>query len=203
MKTFHTLVSLDMPTKHADAIVYVGHLVESFTGNVHVPNPTPPLATVTTHLAAYQAAHTAAQTHAKGLAPARDLALAQVMSDVHQLEACAQAAADANPAQAAAIITSLGFGVRRHGAHVKADLAVKMGPGGLVLLRAHAVGKHASNEWQVSTDGGKTWTALPSTTTANTSVAGLTIGQSYWFRFRGNVGQTVGDWHEPVALLVH
>ena len=39
--------------------------------------------------------------------------------------------------------------------------------------------------------------------TANTSVVGLTIGQSYWFRFRGNVGKTVGDWHEPVALLVH
>ena len=78
-----------------------------------------------------------------------------------------------------------------------------MAPGALVALRAHAAGKRVAYEWQLSSDSGKTWSSLPATTTSHTSVAGLTTGQSYVFRFRANTGTKPGDWHDPVPFLVH
>jgi hypothetical protein len=203
MKAFHTLIALHLPRRHADLIVYGKHIVESMTGNAHFPSPTPPLATVTAHIQTLEAAETTSHSHAKGTADARDVPLQQVVTDLHQLGAYVQSVADSNPDQAAAIIASAGFGTHPHGVHAKSDLAAHMGPGGLVILRAIAVGKRAAYEWQVSSDGGKTFAPLPSTTTANTSITGLTLGQTYWFRVRGNVGQSIGDWHEPVSLLVH
>jgi hypothetical protein len=203
MKTFHTLVSLHLPRKHSDLIVYANHIVQEMTGKANFPSPTPPLVTVTSHVQALETAETTAKTHAKGTADARNLPLQQVVTDLHQLGAYVQTVADSNPNQAAAILTSAGFGTHPHGVHATPDLIAHMGPGGLVLLRAHAVGKRAAYEWQMSTDGGKTWSSLPSTTTAHTSIAGLTFGQTYMFRFRGNLGETTGDWHEPISLLVH
>jgi len=37
----------------------------------------------------------------------------------------------------------------------------------------------------------------------HTSVAGLTLGQTYWFRVRGNAGGQTGSWTDAVALVVH
>jgi hypothetical protein len=78
-----------------------------------------------------------------------------------------------------------------------------MGPGGVVVLRAMAAGKHAAYEWQSSADGAKTWTALPVTTKANASVPGLGVGTTAMFRVRATVNSVAGDWSQPVTLLVH
>ena len=203
MKTFHTLLTAHLPRTHADLLVYAQHLVESMTGNAHFPNPSPALPVVTAAIQAVNAAETTAQAHAEGTAAARDVALQTLVTYIHQLAGHVQSIADANPAQAVAIITSAGFGTHPHGVHATPDISAHMGPGGLVLLRAHAVAKRAAYEWQSSSDGGKTWTTLPATNYAHTSVAGLTLGQSYEFRVRGNVGATPGDWHGPISFLVH
>jgi hypothetical protein len=203
MKTHHTLLAIHLPRKHGDLLVFAHHVVESMTGNAHLPNPTPPLATVTADIEALQAAEVAAQSRAKGSADARDLPLQKVVGDLHSLAGYVQSVADANPAEAVAIITSAGFGTHPHGVHAAPDISAHMGVGGLVMLRAHAVGRHAAYEWQQSADGGKTWTNLPSTTTAHTSVAGLAFAQSFSFRVRGNVGTTTGDWTDPVTILIH
>ena len=202
MRTFHILVALHAPRRHGDFITYARHIVECCTGNPHLPNPNPPLATITTHIDALAAAHATAQAHAPGAVDARDVHLQTVMVDVHALAAQVQIAANANPAQAAEIITSTGFGTHPHGVHAKPDIRAHMGPGGLVLLAAIAV-HHAAYEWQMSSDAGKTWAALPSTDSAHTSIAGLTVGQSYAFRVRANVQGKPGDWHETTPFLVH
>jgi hypothetical protein len=201
--TFHTLVALHLPRKHGDFLVYASHIVASMTDNPHFPSPTPALTSVAKDIKALQAAETATQTHTKGAADARDLPLQQLVTDMHQLAAYVQTVADANPTEAASIIASAGFGTHPHGIHATPDLAAHMAPGGLVALRAHAVGKRAAYEWQMSLDGGKTWTSLPSTTTASTSVPGLAVGTSYMFRFRGDIGHQTGDWHQPVTMVVH
>lgn len=203
MKPTHTLVALHLPRSHADLIVYANHIVQAMTKNAHFPTPTPPLATVTTDIQVLEAAEVTAKHHAKGDAQARDLALTKVVSDIHGLGAYVQSVADANEAEAAAIIASAGMGTHPHGVHAKPELAAHMGPGGLVILRALAAGKHAAYEWQMSTDAGKTWTALPVTNKANTTVSGLAIGATVAFRFRATVGSAAGDWSQTVTLLVH
>ena len=203
---FHVLVALHVPRRHADFIVYANHIVESMTAHAaSFPSPTPPLATVLTHLQALQAAETEAKGRAQGEVQARNVDFAQALADIHQLGAYVQSLADATktPPEAAALITQAGMGTHHHGVHVKPDLVARMGPGGIVLLRAHAAGKRVAYEWQMSQDQGKSWTGLPPTTHAHTSVSGLTIGQSYSFRFRANIGGQLGDWHDPVVLLVH
>ena len=203
MNTFHTLVALHAPRKHADFITYARHIVQQITGNPNFPNPTPPLATITAHIDALEAAHTKTKAHAPGATGARDVELQAVMNDLHTLAGHVQATADANPDKALAIITSAGLGTHPHGVHAKPDIRAHMGPGGIVLLHALAAGKGAAYEWQLSPDAGKTWTPQPSTSHAHASIAGLTIGQSYEFRVRANVGDKIGDWHETVAFLVH
>ncbi len=202
--TFHVLVALHLPSTHADTILYAGHVVERMTGNAHFPSPPVSLATVTTHIQAYEAAAAKAKAHGPGDAQAAGLLYKQVVTDMHLLGGYAQSVGDQAPdaATAAAIIASAGFGTHQHGVHMTPAIAAHMGAGGLVLLRAHAVAKKAAYEWEVSTDG-KTWTNLPATDVAHTSVAGLTMGQTYWFRVRGNAGGQTGSWTDAVALVVH
>jgi len=203
MNTVHILVALHIPKKHADFIIFATHIVESITANPYFPTPAPALPTVSAHIQALQSAETTAKSRSLGTTGARNLALQQVVTDIHQLGAYVQTVADSRPSQAGAVITSAGFAVRRGGVHVKADLSARMSPGGVVTLRAKAAGKRVAYEWQVSPDGGKTWTALPSTSRADTIVPGLSTGTTYLFRVRPNIGRRTGDWYEQATLLVH
>ena len=199
----HTLVALNMPRTHAAAIIFARHVFECLTGNARLPAPSPPLAQFGAHIQAYEAAEVTAKSHATGDAAVAHAAYDQVLTDLHQIVSYVQSVADGAPSDALAIIASSGFGTRPHGVHAKAHLEATMAVGGVVVLHALAVAKHAAYEWQISSDGGKTFTALPATTTATTHVSGLTVGQLYNFRVRGNVGETVGDWYDPAPLVVH
>ncbi len=202
MQAQHTQVILQLPRTHAAFIAHAQHIVAMMTGNAHFPNPQPPLATVTASIQTLVDAQTKAQAHTAGAAAARDVALQTLATELHQLQAHVQSVADTTPAEAAAIASSAGMGTHAHGARMHPDLAIRMAPGGLVVLHKHSAGKHASYEWQYTTDG-KTWTSAPSTDHAHTTISGLTVGQSYQFRARGNVGDTVGDWVGPITFLVH
>jgi hypothetical protein len=162
------------------------------------------MATVTSHLQAYEAAAAKAKAHAPGDAQAAALLYKQVLTDMHLLGGYAQTVADQAPdaATAAAIITSAGFGTHQHGVRMVPAIAAHMGAGGVVLLRAHAVAAKAAYEWEISNDG-KTWTNLPATDVAHASVSGLTMGQTYWFRVRGNAAGQTGSWTDAVAVIVH
>ncbi|MBV9948887.1 MAG: hypothetical protein JOZ69_18710, partial [Myxococcales bacterium] len=65
----------------------------------------------------------------------------------------------------------------------KAPLTVTHGPmTGILLLVALAVPKALVYVWEMSADQGTTWTVLPQTPQANTSVSDLMPGKTYWFR---------------------
>jgi hypothetical protein len=55
---------------------------------------------------------------------------------------------------------------------------------------------------RMSLDGGKTWVELPETLQARTSVTGLQPATTYSFRFRPVTRMGVGDWSQPLSLLV-
>ena len=197
-------IALYLPKVVALLIVYGRQIVQAMTNNASFPSPTPKLATVSSDLDALEAAEVTAQSRAKGTAATRDLKKKAVDDDLMALKACVQAFVNqSSPESALAIIQSAGMSVRPYTARQKAVLAALMTQiPGQVELRAKAVGKHAAYEWQYSADGGKTWIAIGTTTDADTTVSGLTVGTTYLFRFRATVKKTTGDWTQ-LSFTVH
>jgi hypothetical protein len=72
----------------------------------------------------------------------------------------------------------------------------------VVRLVAKAAAVRAPYEWEWSADGEKTWTQLPSTLQAKTTVTGLTPATTYQFRYRATTKVGEGDWTQVTSLLV-
>jgi hypothetical protein len=197
-----TTVVLKMPARKASVATFASSVIHAMTNNPSFPNPSPPLATVSADLAAYEAAEAAVVTRVKGAAVARNAKYVALYTDLDHLMADVQKVADADPANAQSIIESAGFGIRKTGSHLKSAIKVEAGgvPGSVKLI-AKAVGHRASYEWQYSTDQ-KTWANAPSTLQAKTVITGLTSGTAYYFRFRGVTKAGEGAFSQVVQILV-
>ena len=131
------------------------------------------------------------------------MARTNLLSLLHATKATVQQIANANPEQAAAIITSAGMLVRKTPAHNKAPFAVQPGAiSGTVHLVAKAAAVRASYEWEWSGDGGKTWTPAAPTLQSKTEIAGLPVSTIVFFRFRAITRTGAGDWSQAISVLV-
>jgi hypothetical protein len=93
--------------------------------------------------------------------------------------------------------------LQKAGKHEKDPFSAAMNGPGTALLRAKAVKKGASYEWQMSSDGGVTWVALGNSTVADMPVTGLVAGKTYMFRFRTTIAHTTSDWSQVISLFAH
>ena len=178
-------------------------IVTKMTGNAYVTAPVPALAQVTKDIDALDLANQAALKGPKGSAKARNNALLVVKSDMRQLTGCVQVVCDSDITHAQTIIESCGMSVAKKAVRDKADLAVKYGAvSGLALLIARAFKGRGLHGWQMSTDE-KTWTDLPATTKASTSVTGLTPATVYYFRHRTYTKVGYSDWSSVVTFIAH
>jgi hypothetical protein len=87
----------------------------------------------------------------------------------------------------------------------KADLegtALKSGRVHLAIKVPVKRGARVFYEWMMSTDGGKTWVALPNTNDPFTTVASLTPGTYAWFKYRYTTKNTPSAWSTHVEVLV-
>jgi hypothetical protein len=198
-----TTAVLNIPTRKSNVAAFATSVINAMTGNALIPNPSPPLATVSADLAAYEAAEAQVLTRVKGAAVTRNAKYAVLHADLEHLMASVQQAADANPTSAQSIIEGSGFSIRKSVSHPKSAIKVETGtvPGSVKLL-AKAVDKRASYEWQYSTDQ-KTWTNAPSSLQAKTTITGLTSGTTYYFRFRGVTKAGEGAFSQVVQILVN
>jgi hypothetical protein len=197
------LLASKLPKKVPALIKMLQSVSSAMTGNTHFPNPNPALAAMNTSLAALVTAETATQTRAKGTVAARNAALVQVLSDFKVIKAQVQQVADATPEQAEAIINSAGMSVRKPTTRAKPTFAARQGiTSGSVKLAARAAALRASYEWEWSGDGGKTWTPVPPTLQARTSIAGLPVGTNVQFRYRSVTKTGASDWSQATSLLV-
>ena len=178
-------------------------VVTKMTGNPSFLNPMPPLPVVTTHLDDLELAQKAAHKGPKGAAKVRNTKLSIVRSDMRQLRAGVQAAADGDLANAQAIIEGGGMNVGKKRVRAKQNLAAKHGTiSGLVYLTCKAFKSQGSYDWQMSTDQ-KTWTDLPGTHKASTLVTGLASATLYWFRYRTLNKAGTSDWSMAVSIIAH
>jgi hypothetical protein len=178
-------------------------VVTAMTGNKWFPSPSPTLVVVTTDNTALETAQTLAVTKAKGAVADRNAKRAVVLSDLKRLASYVEGVADANPADAQAIIESAGMAVKKTVTpKPKQDLALKPGPvSGAVNVVAKAGAARASYDWEWSTDQ-KTWTTLPSTLQAHTTIQGLVAGTTIYVRHRVVTKAGVGDWSQIVSTMV-
>ena len=72
----------------------------------------------------------------------------------------------------------------------------------LVAGMAHPHTKLFFN-WEMSSNGGQTWTALASTPYASTDVTGLTALTTYSFRVSVTIAKVTQPWSQAVSVLVH
>jgi hypothetical protein len=195
---------LNLPQAVALLIVYGRHVVLAMTGNAWFPNPSPPLATVTADLDALEAAEVVAQSRAKGTAKARNHKKKIVQDDLMALKAYAMQIASQHPERAGEIYESAAMALKRYTPRPMPEISAQMGAEpGEVMLRAKAAGRRAAYEWQMSSDGGATWTTIGTTTVADTHVLGLTAGKTYAFRVRKTVKHTTADWSQVISFVVH
>ena len=193
---------LKIPKSAKKVAPFTQSIISALTGNASFPSPVPPLATVSADLAAFEASESAVLLRTKGAAEARDVKLATLRTDLEHILAYVQSVADTNESTAQAVIQSAGMAVRKAATRNKAPLEVEQGAvSGSVKLAAKAAAKRASYEWQYSQDQ-KTWTALPVTLQAKTTLEGLTPATTYAFQVRIVTKDGQGNWGQSVLFLV-
>jgi hypothetical protein len=197
------LAALNLPTHIADELKYGQSVLAGVTNNPHFPMPDPVITAFGDALTKYGAAETAAQTRAKGTIPARNAARVVFLGAIHALKARIQSVADATPEQAEAIITSTTLSTKKTTIRQKQTFTVEYGStSGTVHVIAKAAGPRAAYEWQFSTDGGKTWSQVPNTLQAKTTIIGLPVATTVLFRYRVTTPKGMGDWSQPTSILV-
>jgi hypothetical protein len=152
-------------------------------------------------------------TKAKGSGTLRNTKRDAVWSAMESLRAYVQGLADTlNAENAAAMIEAAGMLVAGVPGHQKAVLAATLTttPGDVhleanvsLLKGPAAASKKALVNWQMSANGGQTWTDLHATPYASTDVPGLTLMSTYSFRASVTIGKVTGAWSQAVSLLVH
>jgi hypothetical protein len=197
------LVVLRRPASPSKLIIWAQAIVEALAGNPSLyPKPVPPLSQVTADIEAFGAAHVVALSRATGKVEARTALLWPLLADLAALQQFVQSLADADPENAAEIITRAGMSVRKPRAKGKAPLVARAGANtGFVDVIAKAV-KNAAHEWAYSLDGGQTWIGMPTSLQAKVKVGPLTPGTLAKFRHRVVTKTGPGDWDDPVSLMV-
>jgi hypothetical protein len=203
-KIAHRLIAvLGLPKPVPALLVVAQNIQKKMTGNPSFPTPIPTLAEFGTAIGDLQAAETLALGRAKGAVTLRNEKRTVVVGMMQQLRTYVQSVADLDGTNAASIITSAGFAVRK--TPTRTARVFHAAPGtvsGTADIVAPSAARRASYEWQYSTDGGKTWLTLPPTLQAKTSIAGLTPGSSAEFKYRAVTKTGADDWSTSVSLTI-
>ena len=198
------IVSLNIPRKVADLLVYANNIAQKLNGNPNFPSPLPTIVAILAAITDLHTSETAVLSRTKGAATVRNDKRAVLVALLQQLRGYVQAVADATPENGAAIIESAGFAVRKTVARGKRQFAAQQGAlSGSVVVTAVTAGARASYDWEYSVDGGKTWIAAPSTTQGRATITGIAAATAAQFRYRTVTpkgGQ--GDWTQPTTLIV-
>ncbi len=197
-------VALGLPRNVADLLVYAQVIHDTMAANPKsLPSPSPALLVLQTDIDTAASKEAIAKTRVAGAVTDRDLAMRVLKVDLHNERAYVELVANADPANAAQIAEDAGMKLHKAPARDKPPLAVKAGAtSGSVKVVAKATKGAKVNDWQMSTDGGKTWVDLPSTTKASTTVANLTPATTVQFRQRVFTKAGLSDWSVPVPHVV-
>ena len=196
------LVALHLPGPIGLLISFVRAVLLAMSGNQRFPSPNPPLSAVATAASDLETAQGQVKLRVTGAVVTRNSKRATLVHLVETLGMYVQGIADADLPNAAAIIVSAGFAVRKTQTHGKHPFAVTQGAAsGSVNVVAPAT-RRASYEWQFSTDGGKTWQTAKSTVQAKAVLTGFAPGAALSLRYRASSKASDGTWSEAIGIVV-
>ena len=204
--TTHTIhVVTKMPKKIGDFLIAAQKIHDTMAANTAtIKTPDPTLAVFQTDIDSLVTKQALAKTRAEGAVADRDAARKLVNDDLSKERAYVETLCNADPGNAATIAGDAGMTLRKQAAHNKALLAVKPGPStGVVKVVAKATKGGKLNQWQMSTDAGKTWVSVPDTSKASTTIENLTPATSVMFRQRVfTKADGWSNWSEPVSQVI-
>ena len=197
-------VALKLPKKVGDLITKAQNVHDQMDANAATfPTPNPAMNVFQTDITTLITKEAACKTRVVGAVEARDSAQHVVTTDLNNERAYVEVLVNADPDNASEIAAKAGMALGAPTSQSKPDLAVKPGRvPGTVHVVAKAIKGAKTTQWQYSTDGGKTWIDLPSTTQSKTTVQNLTPGTSVMFRRRAVTKTGLGDWGQDVTHLV-
>jgi hypothetical protein len=180
-------------------------IVAALTGNANFPTTTPPLATATTSITAYQAALALPPGQARD---AQVAATRATLSD--QLEKLARGL-ELVPNVTDAMLATSGFDLRKDPAFsgepvpAPGNMRLKQtGVSGVVQVMCDAVPRAQAYELQYTLDpNAGPWTDGGTfASTRGIGITGLTRGKDYWARIRAVGPNGPGAWSDPATILV-
>ncbi len=167
--------------------------------------PSPTVSAVNGHISAMDAAQILVETRAENGVATRNAARTLVTDDMETWVAYVQGLirVEPDPEQQMIIASSSGLDIKVNGVRVKPSLAVKqLITPGMVKLVGQSAALKAAYQWQMSINNGVSWTDLPVTNVANTTVSGLTSGARIVFRFRSTVKNVTSGWSLAVSFVI-
>jgi hypothetical protein len=196
-------IVLNLPRPVAALIVRASNIHDNMALNAKTfPSPAPTLTVFASDLTNLTTLEAAVKNRTKGAAATRNAALKVVMVDIHQLASYVEGLANADPDNAASIAQQAGMAVRKAAVRTKPTLATKQTSSGAVHVVAKATKGAKANNWQYSTDGGKTWLLAPTSTKSTTVITGLTPGATLTVRHQAVTKAGALDWSQPVTAIV-
>jgi len=169
-------------------------IINACTGNLLIVIPAITITAYLALLAAFVTAQTNMATGTRGLRPIRDNAWKAVENALGALMAVAQAAGNASPSTAIAIIESGAFYVKTARSKKETIFTVSnSNTSGTLNMSAAGAPINALHVWQQSLDG-ITWTNLGSTHKAKASYPGFTPVSKVWLRHRTDTNGIFTVW---------
>ncbi len=201
MDIVRLLAALKLPAEAVAFIAVAADMVQRVTNNPLLPNPSPSVAELTNDLANLRSAQ-ANRKQGEAAMKARNDAMRVMRRALQNLRQFVQNTADNDPEHAATIIESAGMKVRVRPVRTKPDFEIRQGSiAGLVSTHVKSRGQSATYWVAFSTDQ-KSWTVCPPARLANGSVANLTPGTTYYFRYQVLTREGMSDWSQVVSFMV-
>jgi hypothetical protein len=195
-------VVLLFPKKNKDLLSFAQNVVKNTTDSPYFNPPPASLAPLTQLIKKFQDSENAAVSKAPGAASQRDADKKALKDGLKYLRNDIQAAADKATGDVVALVESTGMKVKKHTVPVKPAFGVRDGAvSGTVHLEVKVLAAYVMYYWQFSVDD-KNWQSVPDTAQGNTSISGLTAGQTYYFRYRALTRKGVTDWSQGLSHLV-
>jgi hypothetical protein len=171
--------------------------------------PVPLLVKLKDQITKVEVAEQLVSTRIKGAAAARNVQRELLVRMLETECSYVQTLCDASPDQAVAIIEAAGLSIADTPVRHQAILKVTRGiPSGTVELDANAAaltgksGKKTCFNWQWTADGGTTFTSVPTTPHAKTTVANLPPLTMVGFRVSTTTIKGPDAWSQVVTALV-
>jgi hypothetical protein len=195
------LIVLTYPKTVAGFIAFAKTVLQKMNGNQSFPSAAQLLTSLGNAITAYESAISSSETQ-KGLKGQRGTTRTTLLSVLKQARDLVRTVCEANPEAALSIAESAGMTLKKRAIRAKALIeVVQASVSASVVCRAKAPGIPANYFWSYSTDS-KVWTNVPQTMKATITVSGLTVGQTYSFRYYTITRKGQSDPSQIFSILV-